>query len=72
MRQICEFLGYHYSDHVIDRITQHTTFRCMKKNPMTNPDTFNVQREAEKHISFMRKGKGSSTPNLSEHENKTE
>ncbi|XP_072025287.1 sulfotransferase 1C4-like [Amphiura filiformis] len=56
VRQICEFLGYHYSDDILDRITQHSTFGSMKKNPMTNPDFFNVQREGEKHISFMRKG----------------
>ena len=54
VRQICEFLGYHYSDDVIDRITQHSTFGSMKKNPMTNPDSLNDR--SKDNSTFMRKG----------------
>ncbi|XP_072033690.1 sulfotransferase 1C4-like [Amphiura filiformis] len=52
VKQICEFLGYHYSDEIIDRITRHTTFGSMKKNPMTNPDSLMEKKD----VSFMRKG----------------
>ena len=56
VKQICEFLGFHYSDDMLDRITQHSTFGSMKKNPKSNPDALNMHREGEQHISFMRKG----------------
>ena len=57
MKQICEFLGFQYSDAILDQITEHTTFKSMKKNPMTNPDSFKSQRDEAKDVSFMRKGK---------------
>ena len=57
MKQICEFIGYQYSDAILDKITEHTIFRSMKKNPMTNPDSFKIQRDEAKDASFMRKGK---------------
>ncbi|XP_072043248.1 sulfotransferase 1C4-like [Amphiura filiformis] len=56
--QICEFVGYSYSEEILDSITEHTTFSSMKKNPMTNPDSIFPRRvTADKDISFMRKGK---------------
>ncbi|XP_072044656.1 sulfotransferase 1C4-like [Amphiura filiformis] len=57
--QICDFLGYTYSEEILASITEHTTFSSMKKNPMTNPDSlFPRKVTAEKdNTSFMRKGK---------------
>ena len=54
VQQIADFLGYHYSDDIIERIADHTTFKNMKKNPMANPDS--LFHETKK-TSFMRKGK---------------
>ena len=62
MKQISEFLGYNHSDEMIDKITEHSTFASMKKNPMTNPDSL-FPKEARKdydkneQVSFMRKGR---------------
>ena len=57
VKQISEFLGFHYSDDILERITQCSTFGSMKQNPKKNPDTLRASREGEEHISFMRKGK---------------
>lgn len=39
VQKTAKFLGYTFTDDVIDSIVHHCTFDNMKENPMTNPDT---------------------------------
>ncbi|XP_063510325.1 sulfotransferase 1A3 isoform X2 [Pongo pygmaeus] len=56
IQKILEFLGHSLPEETVDFMVQHTSFKEMKKNPMTNYTT--VPREFMDHsISpFMRKG----------------
>ena len=64
VEQVAKFLGYSFSDDVINAIVDHCTFANMKKNPMCNPDSIinmfldasNVPKDAPPPTSFMRKG----------------
>ena len=70
VQKVATFLGYAYSDDVINRIVDHCSFASMKKNPMTNPDyvmSFFIEQQSNKpetspegnkqeKTSFMRKG----------------
>ena len=70
VQKVATFLGYTYSDDVINRVVDHCSFASMKKNPMTNPDyvmSFFIEQRSNKPetsndsnkqetTSFMRKG----------------
>ncbi|XP_030846020.1 sulfotransferase 1C2-like [Strongylocentrotus purpuratus] len=62
VRRIAEFMGKPLSDDVIENISEASTFKAMKKNPLSNPDTLlqNGNRESglgqSSTSSFMRKG----------------
>ncbi|XP_011661042.1 sulfotransferase 1C2A-like [Strongylocentrotus purpuratus] len=57
VRQIAEFMGKSFSDDVIEKISEASTFQAMKKNPSSNPDTFDSPgRKVKSGNSFMRKG----------------
>ncbi|XP_072041099.1 sulfotransferase 1C4-like [Amphiura filiformis] len=55
VERIADFLGYTFSDDVIDRIVSHCTFGNMKANPMTNPDTL-VAKVIEAKLRHMKNG----------------
>lgn len=53
----CEFLKRPLSDAVIDKIVEHSSFKSMKKNPMSNPDSLKFNDpKVDGKLSFMRKG----------------
>ncbi|XP_030846051.1 sulfotransferase 1C2 [Strongylocentrotus purpuratus] len=54
IRQIAEFMGKSFSDDAIEKIAEASTFKAMKKNPSSNPDT--VLQKSNQDSSFMRKG----------------
>ncbi|XP_055154294.1 sulfotransferase 1A2 isoform X4 [Symphalangus syndactylus] len=56
IRKILEFVGRSLPEETVDLMVQHTSFKEMKKNPMTNYTT--VRREFMDHTisPFMRKG----------------
>ncbi|XP_063964968.1 sulfotransferase 1C2-like [Lytechinus pictus] len=62
IQQIAEFMGKTLSDDVIDKIAEASTFKAMKNNPSSNPDTILMKdieqagMEKPKDKSFMRKG----------------
>ncbi|XP_063964767.1 sulfotransferase 1C2A-like [Lytechinus pictus] len=62
VRQIAEFMGISLSDDVIAKIAEASTFKAMKNNPSSNPDTMIMKgieqagMEKPKDKSFMRKG----------------
>ena len=66
MQGVATFLGYTYSDDVINRVVDHCPFASMKKNPMTNPDSvlavLDKQQQSkpednnQEKTPFMRKG----------------
>ncbi|XP_030846018.1 sulfotransferase 1C2 [Strongylocentrotus purpuratus] len=62
VRQIAEFMGKSLSDDVIEKIAKASTFKAMKKNPSSNPDTLLKKGKQESGLeqsskpSFMRKG----------------
>nr|XP_054767555.1 sulfotransferase 1C2A-like [Lytechinus pictus] len=62
VRQIAEFMGKSPSDDVIAKIAEASTFKAMKNNPASNPDTLimadieQAGMEKPKDKSFMRKG----------------
>nr|XP_054767524.1 sulfotransferase 1C2A-like [Lytechinus pictus] len=62
VRQIAEFMGKSLSDDVIAKIAEASTFKAMKNNPSSNPDTMIMKgieqagMEKPKDKSFMRKG----------------
>ncbi|XP_041479021.1 sulfotransferase 1C2-like [Lytechinus variegatus] len=62
VRQIAEFMGKSLSDDVIAKIAEASTFKAMKNNPSSNPDTLimagleQAGMEKPKDKSFMRKG----------------
>ncbi|XP_072041100.1 sulfotransferase 1C1-like [Amphiura filiformis] len=55
VERIADFLGYTFSDDVIDRIVNHCTFGNMKANPMANPDTL-VAKVIEAKLRHMKNG----------------
>ena len=56
MRQISEFMGKSLSDDVIEKIATASTFKAMKKNPTSNPDSVISSDGKTGAGSFMRKG----------------
>ncbi|PIO15186.1 hypothetical protein AB205_0023630, partial [Aquarana catesbeiana] len=36
IRKVVKFLGKDFSEEVVERICQHTSFKAMKENPLTN------------------------------------
>ena len=57
MVKACEFLKRPLSDAVIDKIVEHSSFKSMKKNPMSNPDSLKFNDpKVDGKLSFMRKG----------------
>ncbi|MBZ3878680.1 Sulfotransferase 1A1 [Sciurus carolinensis] len=56
IRKILEFLGRSLSEETVDHIVQHTSFKVMKKNPMTNYSTIPTEIMDHSISDFMRKG----------------
>lgn len=56
IRKILEFLGRSLSEETVDHIVQHTSFKEMKKNPMTNYSTVPTELMDHRICAFMRKG----------------
>uniref|UniRef100_A0A8C9PK68 Sulfotransferase n=1 Tax=Spermophilus dauricus TaxID=99837 RepID=A0A8C9PK68_SPEDA len=56
IRKILEFLGRSLSEEMVDHIVQHTSFKEMKKNPMTNYTTIPTEIMDHSISAFMRKG----------------
>lgn len=56
IRKILEFLGRSLSEETVDHIAQHTSFKEMKKNPMTNYSTVPTEMMDHSISPFMRKG----------------
>ncbi|KAG3259575.1 sulfotransferase 1A1 [Ictidomys tridecemlineatus] len=56
IRKILEFLGHSVSEETVDHIVQHTSFKEMKKNPMTNYTTIPTEFMDQNISPFMRKG----------------
>ncbi|XP_047388987.1 sulfotransferase 1A1-like [Sciurus carolinensis] len=56
IRKILEFLGCSLSEETVDHIVQHTSFKVMKKNPMTNYSTIPTEIMDHNISDFMRKG----------------
>ncbi|XP_069898631.1 sulfotransferase 1A1-like [Dipodomys merriami] len=56
IRKILDFLGRSVPEETIDLIVQHTTFKEMKKNPMTNYTTIPSHHMDHSVSPFMRKG----------------
>ncbi|KAF7466157.1 sulfotransferase 1A1 [Marmota monax] len=56
IRKILEFLGRSLSEETVDHIVQHTSFKEMKKNPMTNYTTIPTEIMDHSISAFMRKG----------------
>ena len=56
--EVSKFLGKSLPDSVIDQIVAHSSFKSMKANPMSNPDTlkFFNGTKPDGQLSFMRKG----------------
>ena len=55
--EVCKFLGKSLPDSVIDQIVAHSSFKSMKANPMSNPDTLKFNDpKVDGKLSFMRKG----------------
>ena len=55
--EVCKFLGKSLPDSVIDKIVEHSSFKSMKANPMSNPDTLKFNDpKVDGKLSFMRKG----------------
>lgn len=56
IRKILEFLGRSLSEETVDHIVQHTSFKEMKRNPMTNYSTVPTALMDHRICAFMRKG----------------
>ncbi|KAM5130676.1 sulfotransferase 1A1-like isoform 1-T4 [Callospermophilus lateralis] len=56
IKKILEFLGRSLSEEMVDHIVQHTSFKEMKKNPMTNYSTIPTEIMDHSISAFMRKG----------------
>ncbi|XP_071484121.1 sulfotransferase 1C2-like [Diadema antillarum] len=64
VKQIAQFMGKSFSDDVIDRIVEASTFSAMKKSKSANPDSViasvkNVTKKEETKKSEMKKSEGS-------------
>lgn len=57
IQKILEFLGRSLPEETVDHIVQHTSFKEMKKNPMTNYSTVPTDIMDHSISSFMRKGR---------------
>ncbi|KAM5130683.1 sulfotransferase 1A1-like isoform 4-T4 [Callospermophilus lateralis] len=56
INKILEFLGHSVSEETVDHIVQHTSFKEMKQNPMTNYTTIATEFMDHSISPFMRKG----------------
>uniref|UniRef100_UPI004038E58C sulfotransferase 1A1-like isoform X2 n=1 Tax=Callospermophilus lateralis TaxID=76772 RepID=UPI004038E58C len=56
INKILEFLGHSVSEETVDHIVQHTSFKEMKQNPMTNYTTIPTELVDHSISPFMRKG----------------
>ncbi|XP_074163216.1 sulfotransferase 1A1-like isoform X2 [Sminthopsis crassicaudata] len=56
IQKITEFMGRPLPEDVIDSIVQHTSFKKMKENPMTNYSTISSEIMDHSISPFMRKG----------------
>ncbi|XP_797930.4 sulfotransferase 1C2A [Strongylocentrotus purpuratus] len=56
VKQIVEFMGKSFTADVIQKISDASTFKAMKKSPSANPDFLIKGEAAEGSRSFMRKG----------------
>ncbi|XP_072042001.1 sulfotransferase 1A3-like [Amphiura filiformis] len=73
VQKTANFLGYEFTEDIIDGIVEHCSFENMKQNPQTNPDTViklvmkghgKDTPDDEPAMSFMRKGKVGGWKNL--------
>ncbi|XP_036989931.2 sulfotransferase 1A1 isoform X1 [Artibeus jamaicensis] len=56
IQKILEFVGRSLSERTVDHIVKHTSFKEMKKNPMTNYSTVPTELMDHNISAFMRKG----------------
>ncbi|CAI9531751.1 unnamed protein product [Staurois parvus] len=56
IQRVVRFLGKDFSEEVVDRICQHTSFKAMKKNPLTNYTAISSTIMDHSISPFMRKG----------------
>nr|XP_054767549.1 sulfotransferase 1C2-like [Lytechinus pictus] len=56
VKQIAEFMGKSFTDDVIQKIADASTFKAMKESSSSNPDILIKGRIDEGNKSFMRKG----------------
>ncbi|XP_030846427.1 sulfotransferase 1C4 [Strongylocentrotus purpuratus] len=55
--RVCTFLGKEFHDDVIDDIIHHSSFKAMKENPASNPDSLEIFKDSvSQKKSFLRKG----------------
>ncbi|MEE6516254.1 hypothetical protein FKM82_025526, partial [Ascaphus truei] len=56
IRKVVSFLGKDLTEEVLEKILQHTSFKAMKQNPMTNYTALSLSLMDHSISPFMRKG----------------
>ena len=56
VRKVSTFMGKTFTDNIIDQIVSASTFKAMKENPSSNPDSVFHQNQESEFGTFMRKG----------------